>query len=143
MMPISKYLRGRVGETWPTGVCDHIAANGMPSPAPWNIFCTSDDGAYLIWRFPGVARVHSDTRGFFYPGDYILDSYHLAEAAPDWRMRLQRVSDQGACYVLLRADNKLWPILSPHILEPLYRDEKNVLLTIEQVKAAARAVQDH
>jgi len=137
LLPINSLLPGRDGANWPTGAGDFIARGAMPEPGPWNIFCTFNDGSYLLWRFPGMARVHSDTRGFYYPGEYLMDSFHLCEASPGWPSRLQRVIAQGARYALLRADHRLWLLLAPHIPEPLFKDDTHVIVTIEQLRAAA------
>jgi hypothetical protein len=58
----------------------------------------------------------------------------------DWRIRIDRVlNDYPTEYFLLEtwgACQALWNKLAPHIDVPLYRDEKAVLLTTEQVRRA-------
>lgn len=134
--PWSRWTPNRENPRWPRGVADAIAAGLLPTPPPWNIFSGSDEGSYLLWRFPGQARVYSDTRGFYYPGEYLMDSFELPAASPDWPERLERVLAQATEYVLLPASSRWWELLEASGAEPLYRDGQYVLLTTEQVRAA-------
>ena len=123
---------------------DWIAANGLPSQGPWNIFSGSDEGTYLFWRLNDRVRVYSDTRGFYYPGDLLFDSYYLPGADAEWPQRLERAVAHGTQYFLLPVGSNLWKLLEPQAPETLYRDEKYVLLTKDQVtRAAARATEPH
>lgn len=124
---------------WPRGACDWIAAGNLPTPPPWNIFSGSDEGSYLLWRFPGQARVYTDTRGFYYPGDLLLDSYYLPGADAEWPQRLDRVLARGTEYFLLRVDSPWWDILLTHGAVPLYLDAQHVILTAEQVQSAVES----
>lgn len=124
---------------WPREAADWIAAGNLPTPPPWNIFSGSDEGSYLLWRFPEKARVYTDTRGFYYPGDLLLDSYHLPGADGEWPRRLERVLDHGTQYFLLRIDSPWWDILQKHGASPLYLDAQHVILTTEQVQSAVQS----
>jgi hypothetical protein len=90
---------------------------------------------------PGQALVYSDTRGFYYPGELLMDSYHLPAAAADWPQRLLRVLEHGTQYFLLRTDSNLWKLLEPHSPDVLHRDEQFVILSADAVrKSAALAI---
>src|SRR5207244_1085748 len=90
LLPVGSRLPGRENRLWPTEAVDWIAANGLPSQGPWKIFSGSDEGTYLFWRLHDQVRVYSDTRGFYYPGDLLLDSYYLPGAEAQWPPRLER-----------------------------------------------------
>jgi len=61
-----------------------IESGGLPDSGPWKIFSGYNEGSYLIWRFDGRVKVYSDTRGFYYPGEFLDDSYILPRAVGDW-----------------------------------------------------------
>lgn len=131
---------------WPREAADWIAAGGLSGPGPWNVFSGYNEGSYLIWRFDGHVKVYSDTRGFYYPGDLLDDSYSLPRARGDWQAHLNRVLDRGAEFFLLPVRGtdgvrfQLWKMLEPHVSRPLYLDEKYVILSAEQIRNAANAI---
>ncbi len=139
MSPWSVLTPNVENRLWPRQACDWIAAGNLPTAPPWNIFSGSDEGSYLLWRLPGKARVYTDTRGFFYPGELLLDSYYLPGADRDWPRRWERVLSYGTQYLLLRVDSPWWSILEIHGATPLYRDGQHVLLTSEQVQEAVES----
>src|SRR5262249_49016401 len=143
-LPLGPRLPGRENKLWPTEAVDWIAANGFPSLGPWRVSSGSDEGTYLFWRLHDQVRVYSDTRGFYYPGDLLLDSYYLPDADAEWPQRLERANAHGSQYFLLSVGSKLWKLLEPHAPETLYRDDKYVLLTKNQVtRAAAQVAEPH
>jgi hypothetical protein len=126
--------------SWPKGAADWMSTHSLPTPRPWKVFSGFNEGAYLIWRSEIQAKVYSDTRGFFYPGELLEDSYYLPLAAPGWEERLDRVLNiYGTEYFLLpvgEPGHSLWLLLEPFIPAPFYRDDKFVLLSADQVRAA-------
>ena len=146
LWPWGERVPNREQPDWPREAADWIAADGLSGPGPWNVFSGYNEGSYLIWRFDGRVKVYSDTRGFYYPGDLLHDSYALPRASGDWRAHLDRVLANGADYFLLQVcgvDGKpyaFWQMLEPHIPNPLYRDEKYVIVSADQVKEAAKAI---
>jgi hypothetical protein len=71
------------------------------------------------------------------------DSHFVPQLAQDWQPRLQRVLDLGTDYFLLETDGprgKLWQHLRPHV-EPLYRDERTVVLSADQVRSGLKAAE--
>jgi len=138
LSPLGERLPGRENKRWPTEAVNWIAANGLPTPGPWNIFSGSDQGTYLFWRLRGDVRVYSDTRGFYYPGDLLLDSYYLPDADAEWPQRLERAIANGSQYFLLPVESKMWKLLEPHGPATLYRDDKYVLLSANQILLAAK-----
>jgi hypothetical protein len=131
---------------WPREAADWIAAGGISGPGPWNVFSGYNEGSYLIWRFDGHVKVYSDTRGFYYPGDLLDDSYSLPRARGDWQAHLSRVLDRGAEFFLLPVRGtdgvrfQLWKMLEPHVPRPLYLDDRYVILSAEQIRNAANAI---
>jgi hypothetical protein len=138
VIPIAARVPNREARHWPTAALNWIEQGNLPTPAPWNIFTGSDEGTYLLWRLPGRARVYSDTRGFFYPGDLLMDSYHLPAADDDWSKRLESVLDHGTQFFLLRRETKFWKLIEPHAPAPLYSDDQFVILTAANVRQAAK-----
>jgi hypothetical protein len=124
---------------WPQAAADAIASGVLPSEPPRNIFSGSDEGAYLIWRFPTQARVYSDTRGFYYPGEFLMDSYYLPAADAEWPRRFERVVAYRTEYFLLPVTCRWWSLLEQHGARPLHRDEQYVLLTTTEVEAAVES----
>ena len=112
-----------------------------PGQGPWNVFSGSNEGTYLIWRMAGQARVYSDTRGFYYPGELLDDSFNLPQGDDAWPDRLHRTLQNGSAYFLLPASAGLWTKLQPHIARPLYADAKYVILSAEQIRDAAGKVE--
>jgi hypothetical protein len=151
VMP-ERWLPNQEHGSWPKDAVGWIDKNPLPSAQPWKIFSTFNDGSYLIWRLPGRAKVYSDTRGFYYPGELLEDSYYLPQAKDGWQQRLERVLAKGTEYFLLPInasdfdpkrdlDFKLWTLLAPYIPQPLYIDPESaphrfVLLSADQVRDA-------
>ena len=119
---------------WPVAALDHIEGAGLRG----NFFAPPDYGAYIGWRLKDRAKTYMDTRGFFFPPTLVEDSHYVPALGPQWRRRLARVLDEYPTdYFLLEtwgARSALWHALQPHISDPLYRDDKAVLLTAEQVR---------
>ena len=134
ILPMKITLPNREAAHWPTAAVAWIESGGLPSAGPWNIFSGSDEGTYLLWRLPEKALVYSDTRGFYYPGELLMDSYYLPGADAEWQARLQRVLSHGTQYFLVRSDSSFWKLLQPHSSAPLYRDNQFVVLTAESVR---------
>jgi len=137
--PISRIVPFQENEAWPRAAADWIAGKQTPGGEPWKVFARFNDGAYLIWRLNGQAIVYADTRGFYYPGEFLEDSVYLPRCEGDWKLRLERVMRQGTQYFLLPvqgADGELWRRVEPKIPQPLYRDERFVILTAQQVNEA-------
>jgi hypothetical protein len=142
LFPWGNRMPFRELQEWPSSAVSWIEVNGLPSPAPWKICSGINEGSYLIWRLPGQALVHADTRGFYYPGDILEDSYYLPLADSEWQQRLNRVLARGSEYFLLPADCALWQKMKRHIEAPLFLDDKSVIVTANQVQEAARQVRD-
>ena len=85
-----------------------------------------------------------DTRGFFFPPSLVEDSHYLPAMGPSWRQRLDRaLNDYPTDYFLLEtwgSRGALWNALQPHVDEPLFRDDKAVLLSAAQVRQALPAL---
>ena len=139
LLPWGNRLPNREDAEWPTGAADWLAASHLPTPAPWKVFSGPNEGSYLIWRLDGQALVYSDTRGFYYPGQVISDSVFLTSADDVCSQRLQRVFEHGTEFFLLPAKDGFWQKLEPHVAAPLYRDQKHVILSEQQVRSAAIA----
>jgi hypothetical protein len=138
VLPIRISLPNREAAHWPTAAVTWIENGGLPTKGPWNIFSGSDEGTYLLWRLPEQAHVYSDTRGFYYPGDLLMDSYYLPDADAQWPKRLERVLGHGTQYFLVRSESKFWKILEPYAAAaPIYRDDMFVILTAASVNSAA------
>jgi hypothetical protein len=85
-----------------------------------------------------------DTRGFFFPPVLLEDSCFVPQMTPDWRDRLERVLDYGTDYFVLETTGPrgaLWRALQPHV-QPLYVDQKSVLLSADQVRQGVRRLED-
>lgn len=121
---------------WPTGAVNAIAEQGLKG----RFFGPADYGAYLILFAPDRAKVYVDTRGFFFPPELLEDSVFILKCEFDWRQRLPRVLDEYRTdYFLLPAAGEwgvFWQTLQPHIARPLYADDRAVLLSAAQVRAA-------
>jgi hypothetical protein len=125
---------------WPVAALDHIERAGIHG----NFFAPPDYGAYVGWRLKERAKTYMDTRGFFFPPLLVEDSHYVPAMGPQWRERLERVlNDYPTDYFLLEnwgVRGALWRALEPHVPEPLYADDKAVLLTAAQVRAALPAL---
>ena len=142
LMPWGERLPNRESPDWPREAADWIEAGGLPGDGPWKVFCGYNEGAYFIWRFDGRVKVYSDTRGFFYPGEVLSDSYALPRAIGDWPAQLDRVVANGTEFFLLPVEDPtgepfgFWKLLQPHVAKPLYIDKKFAIVSTAQVKAA-------
>ena len=104
----------------------------------------------MLWRLNGRALVYTDTRGFYYPGEVLEDSFYLPRQEAEYDQRLQRVLAYGTEYFLLPIDDadgeefKFWQCLKPYCSTPLYssnpakRGPHFVLLTADQVREAMK-----
>jgi hypothetical protein len=141
VLPLKISMPNSEANYWPTDAVAWIEKGGLPGPGPWKIFSTSDDGAYLLWRLPEQARVYSDTRGFYYSGQMLMDSFYLPLADADWPNRLERVLSHGTEYFLVRGDWDFWKRLKSYAGAPLYQDRQFVIVSAEAVRSAAAKVQ--
>ncbi len=138
ILPLKIHLPNREAHYWPTEAVAWIENGGLQGRGPWKIFSTSDDGTYLLWRLPEQARVYSDTRGFYYSGQLLMDSFYLPLADADWPNRLDRVLSHGTEYFLVRSDWDFWKLLRPYATaKPLYEDDQFVIVSADTVKSAA------
>jgi hypothetical protein len=147
----SQQLPNREYPVAPNAVVDWINDHPLPEPGPWKVFSGSNDGAYLIWRLDDRAKIYTDTRGFYYPGDLLEDSFYLPRQEAEYGDRLSRVLAYGTQYFLVPIDDpdgaefQFWKSLQPYCSAPLYADDTNkpgphyVLLTRDQVIDAVRA----
>jgi hypothetical protein len=114
---------------------DWVEANGLHG----NFYGIPDFGSYVTWRLGDRGKSYVDTRGFFFPPELLEDSYYLPQLGPQWRDRLDRVLAYGTDYFLLETSGSrghLWQALKPHIDQPLYCDDRTVVLSTEQVRHA-------
>jgi hypothetical protein len=134
--PVSRGMPIQDAPEWPTGAADWMAAHEVHG----RFFGPPDYGSYVTWRLGDRARCYTDTRGFFFTPELLEDSHYLPQALPGWQDRLRRVLDRGTDYFLLEtngARGELWRTLRPAVGEPLYLDERTVLLSRAQVETAA------
>jgi len=138
--PLSPHLPGQNGPDWPVAALDHIERAGIAG----NFFTPPDYGAYVGWRLKERAKTYMDTRGFFFPPELVEDSCYVPSLGPKWRKRLDRaLDDYPTEYFLLETwgvRSALWKALEPHVAQPLYVDDKAVLLTAAQVRQALPAL---
>jgi hypothetical protein len=138
--PLSRRLPGQESAEWPVAALDHVERTGITG----NFFTPPDYGAYVGWRLKERGKTYMDTRGFFFPPSLVEDSHYLPSMGPRWRERLDRaLDDYPTDYFLLETwgvRGALWKALQPHIDEPLYRDDKTVLLSAAQVRQALPAL---
>lgn len=134
--PLSRNMPVQDASDWPVAAVGRIDELGLRG----RFFSPPDYGSYMIWRLPGQARTYTDTRGFFFPPVLIEDSHYLPQLGPDWRARLDRVLNRyGTDYFLLETTGprgNLWKNLQPHVGKPIYLDNKSVLLSAREVRAA-------
>ena len=122
---------------WPVAALDWMETQGMHG----RFFSPPDYGSYVCWRLGERARCYVDTRGFFFPGLLVEDSHYLPQMTAGWEARLDRVLDKGTDYFLLEtwgARGQLWQALEPHVPQPLFCDQRTVLLSADQVRQAAQ-----
>lgn len=137
--PSNRVVPFQENPEWPHAAGDWMAAGNLPTAPPWKIFSRFNEGSYLIWRFDGRAQVYADTRGFYYPGELLEDSVYVPRCERDWEARLDRVLEKGTEYFLLPtegADGELWRRVERFAGQPLYRDERFVILSAEQIAKA-------
>jgi hypothetical protein len=136
--PISRTMPIQNGTDWPVAALDFIEAKDLTG----NFFAPPDHGSYLLWRRGTKARPYTDTRGFFFPPMLLEDSQFIPQLGHEWRDRLRRVLDEYPTdYLLLEATGgrgQLWQMLRERVGEPLYEDEKTVLLSADQVRYCLR-----
>jgi hypothetical protein len=134
--PVSRGMPIQDAPDWPAGAVAWMKEHGVRG----RFFGPPDYGSYVTWRLGDRARCYTDTRGFFFPPELLEDSHYLPQALPDWPERLRRVLDRGTDYFLLETTGPrggLWRLLRPCAGQPLYLDERTVLLSRSQVEAAA------
>jgi hypothetical protein len=133
--PLSRGMPIQDAPEWPTRAVDYLTEHA----AEGRFFGPPDYGAYVTWRLGDRARCYADTRGFFFTPELLEDSHYLPQALPGWRERLRRVLDRGTDYFLLETTGprgELWRTLQPGVDQPLYLDERTVLLSRGQVELA-------
>jgi hypothetical protein len=89
--PVSRGMPIQDAPDWPTGAVSYLTEHGIQG----RFFGPPDYGAYVTWRLGDRARCYTDTRGFFFPPEFLEDSHYLPQAAPGWQGRLRRVLDRG------------------------------------------------
>jgi hypothetical protein len=139
--PVSRGMPIQDGPDWPAGAVEWMAGHDVQG----RFFSPPDYGSYVTWRLGDRARCYTDTRGFFFPPELLEDSHYLPQKLPGWQERLQRVLDRGTDYFLLETTGprgELWRTLQPAVAEPLYRDERTVLLSRAQVEEAVSRLGD-
>jgi hypothetical protein len=130
--PLSRRMPIQDAREWPVALGHWLEANDVHG----RFFAPPDYGSYVTWRLGDRARSYVDTRGFFFPPVLLEDSCNVPQMTPDWRVRLERVLAHGTDYLLLETTGPrgaLWQALQPHV-QPLYLDEKSVLLSVSQVR---------
>jgi hypothetical protein len=135
--PVSRAMPVRDNPDWPVAAADWMDAHALDG----RVFAAPDDAAYLMWRRPGV-RCYADTRFLFFPSELVEDCQYLPQLTPDWPERLQRVRSFGTDYFLLKTTGPagaLWHAVRPHVGQPLYLDDRVVLLTTDQVAGGLEA----
>jgi hypothetical protein len=133
--PLSRSMPIQDAPEWPVGATTWLADHDVRGC----FFGPPDYGAYVTWRLGDRARCYTDTRGFFFTPELLEDSHYLPQVLPGWKERLRRVLHQGTDYFLLETTGprgELWRTLQPAAGEPLYLDERSVLLSRAQVEAA-------
>jgi hypothetical protein len=139
--PLSRGMPIQDAPEWPAGAVEWMVGHGIQGC----FFGPPDYGSYVTWRLGDRARCYTDTRGFFFTPELLEDSQYLPQMLPGWQARLQRVLDRGTDYFLLETTGsrgELWRTLQPVVAEPLYRDERTVLLSRAQVEEAVRRLAD-
>ena len=139
--PLSHGMPIQDAPEWPAGAVEWLAGHGVGG----RFFGPPDYGSYVTWRLGDRARCYTDTRGFFFTPELLEDSHYLPQMLPGWEERLRRVLDRGTDYFLLETTGprgELWRRLQPAVAEPLYRDERTVLLSRAQVEEAVRRLAD-
>jgi hypothetical protein len=131
----SRRMPMRDSSECPVAALDWVESHGLHG----RFFGPPDYGSYVCWRLGERARSYVDTRGFFFPAELIEDSQYLPQMASGWQPRLERVLAYGTDYFMLEtwgARGQLWQALQPHAGEPLYQDDRTVLLSAEQMRQA-------
>jgi hypothetical protein len=101
--------------------------------------------SYIGWRLGDRGRCYVDTRGFFFPAEYLEDSHYVPQLSADWPRRVRRILGYGTDYFLLETTGprgQFWRSLQPYLDPPLYRDNQTVLLSAEQVRRALAPFED-
>jgi hypothetical protein len=133
--PLARHVPIQESPEWPGPALDWISAASLQG----RFFAPPDYGSYLTWRLGDRAKCYVDTRGFFFPGELIEDSHYVPQLGPQWQARLERVFEYGTDYFLLETTGprgQFWQFLQPHVHQPLYCDERTVLLSAMQVRQA-------
>jgi hypothetical protein len=131
--PLAKRMPIQNNRNWPVAALDRMDELGLQG----RFFSMPDHGSYVTWRLGARAKVYVDTRGFYFPPELLEDSLFIPQLTPDWRARLKRVFAYGTDYFLLETTGprgQLWHALQPYIEQPLYCDNRAVVLSAEQVR---------
>jgi len=134
--PLGRRMPRQESGSWPVAAVDWMEQEGVHG----RFFAYPDFGAYLTWRLPERVRTYVDTRGFFFPPEFLEDSNSLPQLLPDWPQRLERVLSLGTDYFLLEttgARGEMWHSFQSYVGAPLFLDDTCVLLSAEQVRVAA------
>ncbi len=134
--PLGRKMPRQNGENWPVEALDWMQQEGFHG----RFFAPADYGAYLEWRLGDDGRAYVDTRGFFFPPELLEDSNLLPQLTPDWPHRMDRVLAKRSDFFLLETTGprgELWRSFRLYLGEPLYLDDRCVLLTADQVRDAA------
>lgn len=136
--PIARSMPIQNNLEWPVAALDFVERAGLQG----RFFGPPDHGAYVGWRLRQRGLCYTDTRGFFFPPTLLEDSHSVPRLGPDWHRRLGRILDDFATdYFLLETGGErgaLWNLLRPHV-QPIYLDERTVLLEAAQVRRGLEA----
>jgi hypothetical protein len=139
--PLGRRMPVQESSDWPARAVDFIQAEGLEG----RFFTVPDFGSYLTWRLGERTKCYVCSRSFSFPPELLEDSHLVPQLTPDWRLRMDRILDYGTDYFLLETwgpRGRLWHSLEAHIAEPLYRDDRTVLLSAAQMRAALNAMED-
>jgi hypothetical protein len=137
--PLSRGMPAQDADEWPSGALAHLEQHGIGG----HFFAPPDYGAYITWKLGDKARCYADTRGFFFPPEYLEDSHYLPQLGPDWQARLEKVlNEYSTDYFMLETTGprgELWRRLQPEVgSEVIYLDQQTVVLKASSVRDGVR-----